>query len=177
MFTVPDIATLNQRAVGSVDITYKGQAVTLLCGTCSSRSVFSVVEMDFIISQCKAGGFFVITAVHASVAATNHALASVENKIKQYTSTIRFSPRLLSAEAYSLPTYASGPYINIWIKPYLRQPSRSKMPKPTATNTIMGRTKITSTRIRSMYLVCGTLFVTCHNLGPLSAMSTLAGCG
>lgn len=55
------------------------------------------------------------SAVHASVAATNHYLASMENKNKHYTSTIRFSLRSYLLEPYSTPAYASGLYTTGWM--------------------------------------------------------------
>lgn len=54
--------------------------------------------------------------MHASVAATNHALASVENKKKHYTSTVRFSVRPYLPKPYSTPAYASGLYTTGWMK-------------------------------------------------------------
>ena len=104
------------QAAGAVGIPYKGEAVTLPGGTRSSRFVFSTSETNFVVSQCKAQGFSVTSAVHASIAATNHALASVDNKDKHYTSTVRFSLRPYLPKPYSTPAYASGLYTTGWMK-------------------------------------------------------------
>ncbi|CAF9928117.1 MAG: hypothetical protein ALECFALPRED_003958 [Alectoria fallacina] len=104
------------QAAGAVGIPYKGEATTLPSGTRSSRFVFSTSDTDHVISQCKARGFSVTSAVQASVAATNHALASVENKNKHYTSTVRFSIRPYLPKPYCTPAYASGLYTTGWIK-------------------------------------------------------------
>lgn len=109
------LETFNQ-AAGAVGIPYKGEAVTLPGGTRSSRFVFSTSESNFVVSQCKAKGFSVTSAVHASIAATNHALASADNKDKHYTSTVRFSLRTYLPKPYSTPAYASGLYTTGWMK-------------------------------------------------------------
>ena len=118
-----DIKTLSQKyletfhqAAGAVGIPYKGEAITLPGGTRSSRFVFSTSETDFVINQCKAKGFSVTSAVHASIAATNHALASEDNKDKHYTSTVRFSFRPYLPKPYSTPAYASCLYTTGWMK-------------------------------------------------------------
>ena len=103
------------KAAGAIGIPYKGE-VTIPGGTRSSRFVFSPSETDFIIRQCKAKGFSVTSAVHASVAATNYALASLENKHKHYSSTIRFNFRPYLPKPYSTPAYASGLYTTGWVK-------------------------------------------------------------
>lgn len=117
------IKTLSQKCVetfyqaaDAVGIPYKGEATTLPSGTRSSHFVFSISETDFIISQCKARGFSVTSAVHASIAATNHALASAENKDKHYTSTVRFSLRPYLPKPYSTAAYASGLYTTGWMR-------------------------------------------------------------
>ena len=103
------------RAAGAVGIPYKGD-ITTPGSTRSSRFVFSPSETNFIISQSKAKGFSVTSAVHASIAATNYALASTENKDKQYTSTVRFSFRPYLPKPYSTPAYASGLYTTGWMR-------------------------------------------------------------
>ena len=103
-------------AAGAVGIPYQGDATTLPGGTHSSRYLFSPSETNIIISQCKAKGISVTSAVHASIAATNHILASVDKKARHYTSTIRFSLRPYLPEPYSTPAYASGLYTTGWMK-------------------------------------------------------------
>lgn len=103
------------QAAGAVGIPYKGDT-TVPGGTRSSRFVFSPSETNFIISQSKAKGFSVTSAVHASIAATNHALASTENKNKHYTSTVRFSFRPYLPKPFSTPAYASGLYTTGWMR-------------------------------------------------------------
>ena len=118
-----DIKALGQKSVetfyqaaGAVGITYRGEATTLPSGTHSSRLVFSPSETNSIISQCKARAFSVTSAVHASLAATNYAFASPENKGKHYTSTIRFTLRSLLPKPHPTPAYASGLYTTGWMK-------------------------------------------------------------
>lgn len=103
------------QAAGAVGIPYKDDT-TIPGATRSSRFVFSPSETNFIISQSKAKGFSVTSAVHASIAATNHALASTENKNKHYTSTVRFSFRPYLPEPFSTPAYASGLYTTGWMR-------------------------------------------------------------
>ena len=103
-------------AAGAIGIPYEGGDTTLPSGTRSSRLVFSTSETSSIVSQCKTMGFSVTSAIHASVAATNHALASSSNKDKHYTSTIRFSLRPYLPSPYSTPVYASGLYTTGWMK-------------------------------------------------------------
>lgn len=117
------IKTLSQKhlgtfhqAAGAVGIPYKGEAITLPGGTRSSRLVFSTSETNIVINQCKAKGFSVTSAAHASIAATNHALASADNKDKHYTSTVRFSLRPYLPMPYSTPAYASALYTTGWMK-------------------------------------------------------------
>ena len=116
------IKTLSQKyietfyqAAGAVGIPYKGE-VTVPGGTRSSRLVLSPSETNFVASQCKAKGFSVTSAVHASVAATNYALASLENKDKHYTSTVRFNFRPYLPKPYSTPAYASALYTTGWMR-------------------------------------------------------------
>ena len=116
------IKTLSQKyvetfypAAGAVGIPYKSEA-TVPRGTRSSRLIFSPSETNLVASQCKAKGFFVTSAVHASVAATNYALASLENKDKHYTSTVRFSFRPYLPKPYSTPAYASALYTTGWMR-------------------------------------------------------------
>ena len=116
------IKTLSQKyietfyqAASAVGIPYKKEA-TVPGGTRSSRLVFSQSETSLVASQCKAIGFSVTSAVHASVAATNYALASLENKNKHYTSTVRFSFRPYLPKPYSTPAYASALYTTGWMK-------------------------------------------------------------
>ena len=116
------IKTLSQKhvetfyqAAGAVGIPYKSE-VTVPGGTHSSRLVFSPSETNLVASQCKAKGFSVTSAVHASVAATNYALASLENKDKHYTSTVRFSFRPYLPKPYSTPAYASALYTTGWMR-------------------------------------------------------------
>ena len=103
------------QAAGTVGIPYKSE-VTVPGGTRSSRLVFSPSETNLIASQCKTRGFSVTSAVHASVAATNYALASLENEDKHYTSTVRFSFRPYLPKPYSTPAYASALYTTGWIR-------------------------------------------------------------
>ncbi len=109
------VETFHQ-AAGAVGIPYRGEAITLPGGTRSSRCVFSTSETNFVVSQCKIKGLSVTSAVHASVAATNYALASVDNRNKHYTSTVRFSLRPYLPGPYSTPAYASGLYTTGWMK-------------------------------------------------------------
>ena len=116
------IKTLSQKyvetfyqAAGAVGIPYKKEA-TVPGGTRSSRLIFSQSETSLVASQCKAKGFSVTSAVHASVAATNYALASLEIKNKHYTSTVRFSFRPYLPKPYSTPAYASALYTTGWMK-------------------------------------------------------------
>ena len=104
------------QAAGAVGIPYQGEATTHPSGTRSSRVFFSPSETNIIISQCKAKGISLTSAVHASLAATNHFLASVEMKTRHYTSTIRFSLRPYLPEPYSTPAYATGLYTTGWMK-------------------------------------------------------------
>lgn len=104
------------RVAGAVGVPYKGSVTALPSATRSSRLTFSPSETTFIIEECKRRGFSVTSAVHASVAATNYALASVENKDKHYTSTIRFSLRPHLPKPYSTPAYASGLFTTGWMK-------------------------------------------------------------
>ncbi|MCJ1456633.1 hypothetical protein MMC28_006995 [Mycoblastus sanguinarius] len=101
---------------GAVGIPYKGEATTLPSGTRSSRLILIPSETTSIVSSCKVRGFSVTSAIHASVAATNHALASPENQDKHYTSTIRFSLRPFLPDPYSTSAYASGLYTTGWMK-------------------------------------------------------------
>ena len=117
------IKTISQKCVetfypaaDAVGIPFKGGATTSPGGTRSSRLVFSTSETDFIVSQCKVKGFSVTSATHASIAATNHALASTDKKERYYTSTVRFSLRPYLPKPYSTPAYASGLYTTGWMK-------------------------------------------------------------
>ena len=104
------------QAAGAVGIRYQGEATTTPSGTRSSRDFFSPSETNVIISQCKAKGISVTSAVHASIAATNHILAPVKKQTRHYTSTIRFSLRPYLPKPYSTPAYASGLYTTGWMK-------------------------------------------------------------
>ena len=103
-------------AAAAVGIPYKGEVATLPSGTRSSRLTFSTSETSSIISQCKARGYSVTSAVHASIAAANHAFAYPQNQKKHYTSTVRFSLRPFLPEPYSTPAYASGLYTTGWMQ-------------------------------------------------------------
>lgn len=103
------------QAAGAVGIPYKSET-TVPGGTRSSRLTFSPSETNLVASQCKARGFSVTSAVHASVAATNYALASLENKDKHYTSTVRFDFRPYLPKPYSTSAYASALYMTGWMR-------------------------------------------------------------
>ena len=103
------------QAASAVGIPYKSEA-TVPGGTRCSRLIFSPSETNLVASQCKAKGFSVTSAVHASVAATNYALAALENKDKHYTSTVRFSFRPYLPKPYSTPAYASALYTTGWMR-------------------------------------------------------------
>ena len=103
------------QAAGAVGIPYRSD-ITVPGGTRSSRLAFSPSETNFVTNQCKAKGVSVTSAVHASVAATNYALASMEDKNKNYTSTVRFSFRPYLPKPYSTPAYASALYTTGWMK-------------------------------------------------------------
>ena len=109
------VATFYQ-AAGAVGIRYEGAANTIPGGTCSAMLAFSTDETASILERCKAKGFSVTSAVHASVATTNYALALQEDKQKHYTSTIRFNFRPYLPEPYSTPAFASGLYTTGWMK-------------------------------------------------------------
>ena len=109
------IETFYQTA-GAVGIPYRGEDTTIPSGTRSSRYSFSPSDTKIIIHQCKAKGISVTSAVHASIAATNYALASVEKRNRHYTSTVRFSLRPYLPEPYFTRAYASGLYTTGWMK-------------------------------------------------------------
>ena len=104
------------QAAGAIGIPYKGNANTIPSGTRSTCVSFSSSETLCIVDQCRTRGFSVSSAVHASVAAANRALALEDNKQKHYTSTIRFSLRPYLPEPYSTPAFASGLYTTGWMK-------------------------------------------------------------
>ena len=104
------------QASGAIGIPYKGEGETLPGGTRSTRLLFSTSETEVITKKCKEKAIFVTSAIHASVAAANNALALPTNKDKHYTSTIRFSLRPYLPEPYSTAQYASGLYTTGWMK-------------------------------------------------------------
>ena len=110
-------------SAGAVGIPYRNEGTTLPRGTRSSRYFFSPSETKNIICQCKAREISVTSAVHASVAAANVTLASVEKKNRHYTSTVRFSLRPYLPGPYSTPAYASGLYTTGWMKTVLASAS------------------------------------------------------
>ncbi|KAL8823888.1 MAG: hypothetical protein Q9191_005466 [Dirinaria sp. TL-2023a] len=104
------------QASDAIGIPYKGNASTIPSGTRSTHLTFDATETLGIVDQCRMRGFSVSSALHASVAAANRALALKDNKQKHYTSTIRFSLRPYLPKPYSTPAYASGLYTTGWMK-------------------------------------------------------------
>ena len=102
-------------AAGAVGVPFGGDAATLPGGTRSSRLSLSPNATTAVMDRCKAKGISVTSAVHASVAAANHALAAPENRDKHYTSTVRFSLRPYLPQPYDGPAYASGLYTTGWM--------------------------------------------------------------
>ena len=104
------------QAASAVGIPYKGEGTTLPSGTHSFRLLLSTSETGAIIRHCKEKAITITSAVHASAAATNNALALPKNKDRHYTSTIRYSLRPYLPEPYCTPQYASGLYTTGWMK-------------------------------------------------------------
>lgn len=109
------VETFYQTA-GAIGIPYGGEGTTSPSGTRSSRLAFSLFETLSIVDQCKNRGLSVTSAVHASVATANRALAREDSKDKHYTSTVRFSLRPYLPEPYSTSAFASGLYTTGWMK-------------------------------------------------------------
>lgn len=105
-----------KQAAGPVGIAYTGSPITPPVSTRSSHLVFSPQDTAAVVSICKARGLSVTSAIHASVAAANHALAAPKDKEKHYTSTIRFSLRPYLPQPYNTTAYASGLDTTGWMK-------------------------------------------------------------
>ncbi|CAJ2512710.1 Uu.00g008290.m01.CDS01 [Anthostomella pinea] len=85
-------------------------------GTYSAAFAFSAATTEKIVAACKERSISVTSAVHASVAGANFALADAAARDKHYTSTVRFSLRPHLPEPYSTPAFAAGLYTTGWMK-------------------------------------------------------------
>ena len=101
--------------VGAVGIPYLGDASTQPAGTRSVAIKLSPATTEKVLAACKARGVTVTSAVHASVAGANYALADEAVRDRHYASTIRFTLRPHLREPYSTPVSASGLYTTGWM--------------------------------------------------------------
>ena len=95
---------------GAVGVSYRGDKSTLPSGTRSVRLRLSQFTTKAISEACKARNISVLSAVHASVAATTYAGTPADSKDKHYTSTMRFGLRPYLPEPYHTPRFASALY-------------------------------------------------------------------
>nr|AGN71624.1 hypothetical protein 2382 [Monascus pilosus] len=95
---------------GAAGVSYQGDLTTLPAGTHSVQVRLSQSETKAIEEACRARGISMLSAIHASIAATTYAGASAEAKSKPYTSTMRFNLRPYVPAPYSSPAYASALY-------------------------------------------------------------------
>ena len=100
---------------GAVGIPHSGRPQTVPGGTKSARATLSSEETAAVVARCKELGLSVTSAVHASVAAANYALADADTKQKHYTSTIRFTLRPYLPEPYSTSAHGSVIYTIGWM--------------------------------------------------------------
>ena len=101
--------------VGAVGIPCLGHASTPPAGTRSAAIKLSPATTEKVVAACKARGVTVTSAVHASIAGANYALADEAVRDRHYTSTIRFTLRPYLREPYSTPVSASGLYTTGWM--------------------------------------------------------------
>ncbi|QKX58649.1 uncharacterized protein TRUGW13939_05776 [Talaromyces rugulosus] len=104
-------------AVGAVGTVSRAPLETQPGGTRSARLFFTEEETKTVIQACKSQNISVTSAVHASVAAANYALAGPEDQKKHYTSTIRYSFRRFLPKPYSGREYASTIFTTGWMFP------------------------------------------------------------
>jgi hypothetical protein len=100
---------------GGIGIPYLGDRATGPGCTVTAQEVLSVATTRSVVDTCKHHGISVASAVHASVAAANYALAETEAAEQHYTSTVRFSLRPHLPAPYSGPSHASSIATTGWM--------------------------------------------------------------
>lgn len=103
--------------IGAIGIASRVPVEILPGGTRTTRLYLTEEETKTVIQACKSKKISVTSAVHASIAAANYALAAPEDKNKHYTSTIRFSFRRWLPTPYSGREYASTIFTTGWMFP------------------------------------------------------------
>lgn len=104
-------------AVGAIGIVSHSPLETQPGGTRSARLYLTEEETKTVMEACKTQQISVTSAVHASVAAANYALAAPEDSTKHYTSTIRFNFRRFLPKPYSGREYAGTLFTTGWMFP------------------------------------------------------------
>jgi hypothetical protein len=100
---------------GGIGIPYLGDRTTEPVCTVAAQEVLRAETTRNVIDVCKIHGISVASAVHASVAAANYALAGSEGAKQHYTSTVRFSLRPYLPALYSGPSFVSGIATTGWM--------------------------------------------------------------
>ncbi|CRG84063.1 hypothetical protein PISL3812_01403 [Talaromyces islandicus] len=104
-------------AVGAIGIVSRAPVDTRPGGTRTARLYLTEEETKTVVQACKNKQVSVTSAVHASVAAANYAMAAPEDRNKHYTSTIRYSFRRFLPNPYSSRQYASTIFTTGWLFP------------------------------------------------------------
>lgn len=113
--TAECLATVTHVA-GSVGLPYRGDNTTKPAGTRGARRSLSVAASASILAACEARGLKPLSAVHASLAATNFKFASGGSSASEpvgkrhYTSTMRFSLRPYLRAPFNTAQHASALY-------------------------------------------------------------------
>ena len=102
-------------AAGALGIPYLGDAGTSPAGTRSASIALSTTITEKVMAACRARDVSVTSAVHASVAGANYALAEdAAARNRHYASTMRFTLRPHLREPYSSAALAAGLYTTGW---------------------------------------------------------------
>ncbi|KAL2871240.1 uncharacterized protein BJX67DRAFT_343923 [Aspergillus lucknowensis] len=115
--STPEIHEAAQKYLSTVALTKDAVGVaqtkdvsTPPAGTRSAHLRFSPEATEAITKACEEKDISVLSAVHASTAAATWQFASLDSKIKPYTSTMRFTLRPYLPEPYNNATVAAGIY-------------------------------------------------------------------
>lgn len=95
---------------GAVGVALGGDANAAPAGTRMAQFRLSEPDTKALLEACNARNITMVSAVHASCAALTHMEASLVDKYKHYTSTIRFSLRPHLPRPYCTANFAAALY-------------------------------------------------------------------
>lgn len=102
---------------GAVGTALSGDKLAAPAGTRSAHLSLTTADTSAVMAACAERNISLLSAVHASCAALTWLEASLNDRDKHYTSTMRFSLRPHLPPPYSGPAYAAGLYTGGYMFP------------------------------------------------------------